>query len=359
MTRTKRKFPEAAGFEAPIIQAPMAGSNGSALAVAVCRAGGLGSLPCALLDAGQVLEEVAVIRSHTDQPFNLNFFCHRPPQADRSRFEAWHHTLAPFYRERGLPVPGLPDAEASFGRHPFDREMCDLVEQERPPVVSFHFGLPQDNLYDRVRALGCWILCSATTVEEAVFLESKGVDAVIAQGVEAGGHRGMFLEKDIRNQPGALALVPQIVDAVSIPVIAAGGIGDSRGIAASLALGADCVQIGSLFLFCREALTSKLHLEALSGAADRNTALTNLFTGRPARGIVNRLMREIGPMNDSAPPFPLAGAALASLRADAEAGASSDFTPLWAGQAAAMGKPYLGLSATDVVRKLVEPLSRS
>ncbi len=352
-----RKFPEAVGFEAPIIQAPMAGSNGSALAVAVCRAGGLGSLPCALLDAEQILEEVAAIRSHTDQPFNLNFFCHRQPQVDRSRLEDWHHALAPFYRERGLPVPDIADAGAPSGRNPFDREMCDLVEQARPPVVSFHFGLPEDDLYDRVRALECRVLCSATTVEEAVFLESKGVDAVIAQGVEAGGHRGMFLERDIHNQPGALALVPQIVDAVSIPVIAAGGIGDNRGIAASLELGADCVQIGSLFLFCREALTSQLHLEALNRAADHNTALTNLFTGRPARGIVNRLMREIGPMSDSAPPFPLAGAALAALKADAEAGASSDFTPLWAGQAATMGKPYLGMSATDVVRKLIEPLS--
>ncbi len=352
-----RKFPEAVGFEAPIIQAPMAGSNGSALAVAVCRAGGLGSLPCALLDAEQILEEVAAIRSHTDQPFNLNFFCHRQPPVDHHRIRAWHQTLARFYRERGLQPPEIPDAGAPPGRRPFDREMCDVVEQVLPEVVSFHFGLPQDELYDRVRALGRRILCSATTVEEAVFLESKGVDAIIAQGVEAGGHRGMFLEKDIRNQPGAMALIPQIVDAVSIPVIAAGGIGDSRGIAASLALGASCVQIGSLFLFCREALTAGLHLEALRGATDHNTVLTNLFTGRPARGIVNYLIREIGPINDAAPPFPLAGAALAALRTDAEAGASSDFTPLWAGQAAAMGKPYLGLSATEVVKNLIEPLS--
>ena len=196
--------------------------------------------------------------------------------------------------------------------------MCDVVEQALPEVVSFHFGLPQDDLYDRVRALGRRVLCSATTVEEAVFLESKGVDAIIAQGVEAGGHRGMFLEKDISNQPGTLALVPQIVDAVSVPVIAAGGIGDSRGIAACFALGASCVQIGSLFLFCREALTARLHLEALSRATDNNTVLTNLFTGRPARGIINYLIREIGPMNSSALPFPLAGDALAALKADAQ-----------------------------------------
>jgi len=355
--RAKGRFAEAVGFEAPIIQAPMAGSNGSALAVAVCRAGGLGSLPCALLDAGQILAEVAVIRSHTDKPFNLNFFCHRQPTVERHQIAGWHHTLARFYQERGLPVPDLADFEVSAGRRPFDREMCDVVKQVRPPVVSFHFGLPEDDLYDRVRALGCRILCSATTTEEAVFLESRGVDAIIAQGVEAGGHRGMFLNRDIHNQPGTLALVPQVVDAVAVPVIAAGGIGDNRGIVASLMLGADCVQIGSLFLFCREALTSKLHLEALNKATDHSTALTNLFTGRPARGIVNYLMREIGPMSDAPPPFPLAGSALAALRSAAQDGESSDFTPLWAGQAAAMGKAYLGLSATEVMQKLTEPLS--
>ena len=356
--RPNLQFLESVGIEAPIIQAPMAGSTGSAMVVAVCRAGGLGSLPCALLDAGQILEEVAIIRAHTEKPFNLNFFCHRQPKVNPGQIEAWRNTLARFYQETGVRMPDPePGAGAPSGRRPFNREMCDVVEQVLPKVVSFHFGLPQDDLYDRVRALGRLVLCSATTVEEAVFLESKGVDAIIAQGVEAGGHRGMFLEKDINNQPGTMALVPQIVDAVSVPVIAAGGIGDSRGIAASFALGASCVQIGSLFLFCREALTARLHLEALNGAANNNTVLTNLFTGRPARGIVNHLIREIGPMNASAPPFPLAGDALAALKANAEAESSSDFTALWAGQAAAMGKPYLGQSATDVVDKLIEPLS--
>ena len=355
--RAQWEFAEAIGFEAPIIQAPMAGANGSAMVIAVCQGGGLGSLPCALLDPERILEEVAVIRSRTGKPFNLNFFCHRQPQVEQRRIEEWHHTLARFYRERGLPAPEVTETGASAGRRPFDGEMCDVIEQARPQVVSFHFGLPEDELYNRVKASGCRVLCSATTVEEAVFLESRGVDAIIAQGIEAGGHRGMFLEEDIHQQSGVMALVPQIVDAVSLPVIAAGGIGDSRGLTASFALGASCVQIGSVFLFCREAIISPFHLEALNEVGDHNTALTNLFSGRPARGIVNYLMREIGPMNASAPPFPVAGAALAALRADAEAGSSSDFTPLWAGQAAAMGKPYLGLSATDVVGKLIEPLS--
>jgi nitronate monooxygenase len=199
-------------------------------------------------------------------------------------------------------------------------------------VVSFHFGLPSADLAARVRSWGSKILSSATTVEEALWLESQGVDVIIAQGVEAGGHRGMFLSDDLTTQMGTFALLPQVVKAVRIPVIAAGGIADAGGVAAALAQGAAGVQIGTAYLLCPEATTSLLHRAALKGPTARHTALTNLFTGRPARGIVNRLMRELGPMSAGVPDFPLATNAIAPLRAAAESRGSSDFSPLWSGQ---------------------------
>jgi nitronate monooxygenase len=202
----------------------------------------------------------------------------------------------------------------------------------RPPVVSFHFGLPEPGLLARVRGTGAKILSSATTVDEARWLEAQGVDAIIAQGVEAGGHRGMFLSDELTRQVGTLALVAQIVDAVRVPVIAAGGIADARGVAAAMALGAVAVQVGTAYLLCTEAQTSRVHREALSHEDARHTALTNVFTGRPARSIVNRIMRELGPISPHAPAFPLAMAAILPLRAAAEAGGSGDFSPLWAGQ---------------------------
>src|SRR5207302_6134531 len=197
---------------------------------------------------------------------------------------------------------------------------------------SFHFGLPSEDLLVRVRGWGARILSSATTVEEARWLEARGVDAVIAQGVEAGGHRGMFLSDDPNTQVGTFALVPQIVQAVSVPVIAAGGISDAKGVAAAMALGAAGVEMGTAFLLCREATTSAVHRAALKGEAARYTALTNVFTGRPARGIVNRVVREVGPISAAAPAFPLATGALAPLRAKAESQKSGEFSPLWAGQ---------------------------
>ena len=289
------------GIDLPIIQAPMAGSQGAELAIAVCRAGGLGSLPCAILTPQQIEDEIKRVRSASDRPFNLNFFCHKNPQYDQADINSWRDTLSTYYKQLNLEQPA---GEVYPARHPFNDEMCGLVEQYRPSVVSFHFGLPDDALLERVKNTGALVLCSATTVEEAVWLENKGVDAVIAQGVEAGGHRGMFLESNINAQPGTMALVPQVVDSISLPVIAAGGIADGRGIAASFALGASCVQLGSVYLFSKEATTAPLHLEALKFATDSNTALTNLFSGRPARGIQNRIMNEIGPMNATAPPFP-------------------------------------------------------
>lgn len=315
------------GVELPVIQAPMAGVQVSALTIAVCQAGGLGSLPCALLDPAAIRREIAAIRAATSAPFNLNFFCHRPPVADAAREASWRHALAPFYLEQGLDIDAVA---AGAGRFPFDAAGAALVEELRPAVVSFHFGLPEAGLVERVHAAGARILASATTVEEAVWLEAHGADAVIAQGLEAGGHRGHFLDDDLSLQSGTLALLPQVVRAVRVPVIAAGGIADRAGVQAALGLGAAMVQVGTAYLCCPEAMTSQIHRAALMSPAARHTALTRLFTGRPARGIVNRVIREVP--DHAAPAFPLASAAIAPLRASAEARGSGDFSPLWSGQ---------------------------
>ena len=317
------------GIDLPLIQAPMAGVQGSALAVAVSNAGGLGSLPCAMLDPASMRRELAAIRARTDKPFNVNFFCHRPPEPGAEREAAWRLALAPYYAEFGIDASAIASGP---GRRPFDAEAADVLAEFRPPVVSFHFGLPPAELLDRVRGWGARILSSATTVDEARWLEAHGVDAVIAQGLEAGGHRGIFLSSDLSTQVGTFALVPQIVKAVRIPVIAAGGIADARGVAAALALGAAGVQVGTAYLLCPEATTTALHRAALTSDAARVTALTNLFTGRPARGIVNRFMRELGPIGTAVPDFPLATSAIAPLRAKAESLGIGDFSPLWSGQ---------------------------
>ena len=447
------------GIELPIIQAPMAGAQRAELAIAVANAGGLGSLPCAMLSPEQLREQVAQFRSAAPgRSLNLNFFCHRTPLPDPAREAQWKQRLAAYYREFGVD-PDAPVTSAS--RAPFDNRFCDLVEQLRPEVLSFHFGLPDAPLLDRVRACGAKILSSATTVAEARWLAARGCDAVIAQGAEAGGHRGMFLTDDIATQIGTFALLPQIVDAVRVPVIASGGIGDARGIVAAFALGASAVQLGTAYLLCPEARLAPLYRAALLRAiaadveaeaelkvdlnvdfkaeskvdtnadtnADTNsesrtasfnatiessqpasshrsvvaavaapgaapgvapvdapldgtidplraasfinvspeqsievsdqmssnpsaadaTALTNLFSGRPARGLINRLMREQGPMNPAVPAFPQAAAALAGLRAKAEAAGDDGFMSLWAGQAVAMAR---SVSAAELTRQL-------
>jgi nitronate monooxygenase len=313
----------------PVIQAPMAGVQLGALAAAVSEAGGLGSLPCALLAPAAMVKELELIRSRTTKPFNVNFFCHEPPRPDAAREAAWRAALQPYYREWGIDPASIP---AGPGRAPFTMEAADALEPFRPAVVSFHFGLPAPELLARVKRWGSRVIASATTVEEARWLEARGVDAVIAQGVEAGGHRGNFLTGDLTTQLGTFALVPQVARAVKVPVIAAGGIADAAGVAAAMALGAAGVQVGTAYLLCDEATTSAIHRAALKGAGSGHTALTNVFTGRPARGIVNRIVRELGPIGAAAPEFPLATAAVAPLRAKAEAQGSGDFSPLWSGQ---------------------------
>jgi nitronate monooxygenase len=317
------------GIELPIIQAPMAGVQAGAMAIAVSNAGGLGSLPSALLSPSALHDELRLITAQTRKPYNVNFFCHSVPARDRRKERAWRELLAPYFEELGVDPESVADGPV---RAPFSSEVADIVEELRPPVVSFHFGLPSDELLRRVRGWSSTILASATTVEEALWLEERGVDVIIAQGAEAGGHRGMFLTDDVATQMGTFALVPQVVRAVRRPVIAAGGIADGAGIRAALALGAAGVQIGTAYLLCPEATTRPVHRAALKSDAARVTAITNVFSGRPARGIVNRIMRELGYVSEAAPPFPFASAALAPLRVAAEKHSSGDFSPLWSGQ---------------------------
>jgi len=334
------------GIELPIIQAPMAGVQGSALAVAVSNAGGLGSLPCAMLSMDTTRKELSAIKAQTDRPFNVNFFCHAPPTPSAERESAWRAALAPYYKEYGIDIDAIP---VGPGRAPFSSEAAEVLHEFKPAVVSFHFGLPPAELLARVRAWGARILSSATTVDEARWLEANGADAIIAQGLDAGGHRGIFLSDDLTSQLGTMALVPQIVREVNLPVIAAGGIADAKGVAAAMAMGAVGVQVGTTYLLCPEATSSAVHRAALRSEAARHTALTNLFTGRPARAIVNRIMRELGPMSTAAPAFPLAVAAVAPLRAKAEGRGSGDFSPLWSGQNASGCKE---IPAAQLTREL-------
>ncbi|WP_082407704.1 nitronate monooxygenase family protein [Mesorhizobium sp. 1M-11] len=348
-----RRIVDLFGIDLPIIQAPMAGPVFADMVVAVAEAGGLGSLPCATMGAEQVRSELGTIRGRTNRPINVNFFCHAVPSVDAEREANWRRQLRPYYVEFGLDPDGPVPVS---NRTPFDEQLCTLVEEFRPEVVSFHFGLPDRHLLDRVRATGAKILSSATTVDEARWLEDRGCDAIIAQGFEAGGHRGNFLTEDIATQVGTFALVPQVVDAVKVPVIAAGGIADARGIVAAFALGASAVQIGTAYLFTPQARISKPHHEALRSPMAERTVLTNVFTGRPARGMINRVMREVGPMSEKAPAFPLAGGALAPLRAASEKAGSGDFMSLWSGQAASLCRE---VSAGELTRKLAsEALAR-
>ncbi len=316
-------------IELPIIQAPMAGVQDSALTIAVSNAGGLGSLPCAMLSNESLAKELTTLRAQTNKPYNLNFFCHTAPSPQPRQEAAWRAILAPYYEEYGINSGTIPIAPE---RRPFSHETADVVEAFKPAVISFHFGLPEKKLLARVKHWGSRIIASATTVEEALFLEAVGVDGIIAQGLEAGGHRGNFLSNDLSQQMGTFALLPQIVNAVKLPVIAAGGIADAKGAAASIALGATAVQIGTAYLLCEESTTSTLHREALECDSAHHTALTNIFSGRPARGIVNRAIRELGSLHHSAPTFPLASTAMAPLRGSAEKQGKADFSPLWCGQ---------------------------
>jgi nitronate monooxygenase len=334
-----RRFLDLAGCEHPIIAAPMAGAAGVELAVAAIDGGALGSLPCALLSPEEVREQVAEVMSRASGPLNLNFFCHRMP--DDSDDSAWRALLRPYYDEYGVE-PGNGGAL----RLPFDEAMCRVVEELRPEVVSFHFGLPDQRLLDRVKAASAVIIGNATTVDEARWLEQHGVDAIIAQGFEAGGHTGRFLGSNPAEAIGLFALLPQVADAVSVPVIAAGGIADGRGIAAALLLGASAVQLGTAFLHTPEARISDAHRARLG---DGRTLFTNLMTGGLARALHGRLVDELGAVRAEAPAYPLASAALAPIRAAAEKQGEYGFGPMWAGQSAPLGQAR---PAAELTRRL-------
>ena len=334
--------------EFPIVLAPMAGVMDAGLAIAASEGGALGSLPCAMLSVEKAREQIQIIRQRVAAPVNMNFFCHTPVEADPRREATWKQRLAVYYNELGVD-PATPINAAN--RAPFDAAMCELIEELKPEVVSFHFGLPDPALLKRIKAAGCIVIGCATIVREAVWLEQHGADVIIAQGLEAGGHRGMILTENIAGQPGTFALVPQVVDAVRVPVIAAGGIADGRGIAAAFALGAAGVQIGTAYLHCPESKIIPPHRAALAGAHDDSTIITNVMTGRPARGVVNRVMGEVGPISPDAPAFPHAATALVPLKAAAEKLGKVDFTNLWAGQAVGLRRD---LPAAELTRMLAQ-----
>lgn len=334
-----RRFLDLVGCEHPIVQAPMAGASGVDLCAAAIEGGALGSLPCALLTTDQVRTQVAEVRRRAPGRINLNFFCHEmPAKADDS---AWRALLRPYYDEFDVE-PGNGGAL----RLPFDEEFCAAVEELKPEVVSFHFGLPERRLLKRVKATGAVVIGNATSVDEAQWLESRGVDAIIAQGFEAGGHTGRFLGAEPAEAMALFALLPQVVDAVSVPVIAAGGIADGRGIAAAFVLGASAVQLGTAYLHAPETPISDEHRKRLR---EGETLFTNLMTGGLARGLRGRLTDELGPIRAEAPPYPLASAALAPISAAAEREGEFGFGPMWAGQAAPLGQ---ALPAAELTRGL-------
>lgn len=336
-----RRFAALLGSRHPILLAPMAGAGGVDLAAGAIAGGAAGSLPCALFEPDEIRAQVAELRARAPGPVNLNFFCHSTPAgSDDSR---WRALLAPFASRFDVPA-GHVEAPA---RRPFDSAMCESVETVRPELVSFHFGLPEDRLLDRVRRSGAKVVATATTVEEARHLAERGVDGIVAQGWEAGGHSGRFLGGRPDEQMGLFALLPQVVDAVELPVIAAGGIADGRGIAAALTLGAAAVQIGTAYLHCPESLIAPAHRAALGSDLAERSLFTNLFSGGLARGLWTAPMAELGPVRPEAPPFPLAAAALAPLaRAAAERG-EPGFRPMWAGQAARLGRPLPARALTE------------
>lgn len=334
------------GIELPIIQAPMAGVQGSALTIAVSQAGGLGSLPCAMLSLEALDAALTQIRAQTTKPINVNFFCHHEPKPQAAKQAAWLKQLAPYFAELGI---NSDTQTAGAQRAPYTSAQAEVLAKFKPEVVSFHFGLPNEDLLLEIKSWGSKIISTATTVEEALWLEARGVDAIIAQGLEAGGHRGHFLSDDLTEQHGTFSLLPQIIAAVDVPVIAAGGIVDAKTVRAAMAMGASAVQVGTAYLLCPECTTSDIHRAALQSDAAQHTALTNLFSGRPARGIVNRFMAELGPINNAVPDFPLASSAVAGLRSAAEQQGFGDFSPLWCGQNATGCQ---AISAAELTRQL-------
>jgi nitronate monooxygenase len=341
---------ELLGVTHPIIQAPMAGISGPALVTAVSNAGALGSLACGPLPIDIARDQIEEVRRASHRSFNVNFLAHPAPRIDEHAADRVRARLAFYYGLLGLrSVPGPSETVPRF-----DDERLKLILETRPRVISFHFGLPPADIMAQVKRAGCIVLSSATTVAEAKALEAQGADAIIAQGIEAGGHRGTFTSGDGAGLVGTMALIPQVVDAVRVPVIAAGGIADGRAIAAAFALGASGVQIGTAFLGCPEAIVSRQYREALSRAMDEDTRVTRVFTGQPARALRNRLIDEIG--DAEALDFPLQFSLTEKLIEASGKTTRTDFMPIWAGQAVALVRD---LPAAELIEALVAETSRS
>ncbi len=333
MTRGNR-LTHLLGIDLPLIQAPMAGVSTPELAAAVSNAGGLGSLGVAMMTPAQLHEAVGKLRGLTNKSFNLNFFVHEEPQLDGYDAAPIQKALTPLYRDFGLgSVPGPASPAPTF-----NAEALAIVLELAPRIVSFHFGLPDALSIAALKEAGIVILGCATTTAEARALEKGGVDAIIAQGHEAGGHRGTFLDRVDLGTVGTMALVPQVVDAVRVPVIAAGGIADARGIAAAFMLGAEAVQIGTAYMACPEASVHPVHRKALSELSDHATTVTKLFSGRPARAIRNHLTEGLHDFEGRAAPFPAQRGLVAPLIAASTKANRAEFMQLWSGQAAALAR---------------------
>jgi nitronate monooxygenase len=333
------------GNQHPIIQAPMAGSTTVELVAAVSNAGGIGSMGYAETPTETIRQDAVKIRALTDKPFNLNFFAHATPVSKPEAIESTRARLKPFYSEAGLNEMPKDVSKPLFT---FTEDKLEMLLDIKPPLVSFHFGLPGSEVIESLKSAGCRVLCSATTTAEAVILEQSGVDVVIAQGWEAGGHRGSFKVNHEDHGVGSLALVPQIVDAVDIPVIAAGGIADGRGIAAAFMLGACGVQMGTAFLSCPEASVDQVHLEAIRNAKDDDTRLTKAFSGRPARARLNNYSESIAAQRLPLPDFPTMYTLSDPLRKASDD--ALDYRFLLYGQAATLNRE---MPAADLVRTLV------
>ncbi|MEP4194402.1 MAG: nitronate monooxygenase [Aliishimia sp.] len=336
-------FFEQIAAKIPLIQAPMAGAQDEKLAIAVAGEGAVGSIACARLKPDELLASAQKFQSQASGPLNLNFFCHDVVLRDPSREVLWHQELNRYYNEFSLPQT-YPE---TVPVHALDERMVEVVCRLKPAIVSFHFGLPDKTYVDRIRATGSKIIASATTLEEAIYLEAQGCDAVIAQGREAGGHQGVFLQPDQDVRFSTTELIEQMVSVLRIPIIAAGGIADANLIRKMMNLGAAGVQVGTRFLKSPESTITSTHRAILEGEEIRKTAITNVFTGRPARGFVNRIMKDVGPMNPHAQVFPFASSALAPI-ATATKG-SEDFVSLWAGQNWQIGDH---MRASEIVKEL-------
>ena len=329
----------------PIIQAPMAGATTPEMAIAAANAGAIGSLGCAMQTPDAVRSDMTQVRRGTNRSINLNFFVHTPPCANSDRAKAAQDRLAGWYDR--LDAGNMPDAvETHF---PFDTAMCEAVATLAPKAVSFHFGLPDSAMIKALKAEGIVILSSATSVAEAQYLEENGADAIIAQGFEAGGHSGWFLPRGTAEVAGTMALVPRIVDAVKLPVIATGGIADGRGIAAALMLGAAGVQVGTAFLATPESAASNTHKRSLLAASGDDTMISKAFSGRRARTIVNKYATEMDPV-DNWPDFPLMNTLTGPIRKASVNSDSPDAIALWSGQAVGLIR---ATSTADVVAQLV------